>query len=75
MTARPPSKLPAFWKNLVLFSFEKLTVVTRAANGRLKEYRFPDGLEMISFYEKCTGIPFGSKRAEDPERLLEWPAR
>ena len=64
-----PTKLNAFWKNLVSLSFEKLTIVTRAANGRQKKYRFDSGYEMISFYEKCAGVPFGSTRLKNSERL------
>ena len=70
-----PSKLNTFWKNLVLLSFEKLTIVTRSANGRRKEHRFASGYEMISFYEKCAGVPFGSNREENSERLLQWRAK
>ena len=46
-----PTKLTAFWKNLVSLSFEKLTIVTRGANGREKKHQFASGYEMISFYE------------------------
>jgi len=64
-----PTKLNAFWKNLVSLSFEKLTIVTRAANGRHKVYRFASGYEMITFYEKCAGVRFGPSRLKDSQRL------
>lgn len=66
------SKLIPFWNNLELFSFESLTIITRTSKGRRKKYQFGDGHQMISFYESQTGISFGGKRCQDPERLLQW---
>ena len=66
------SNLRDFWKNLVLLSFENLTIIIRTASGRRKTYRFDNSYEMISFYEKCAGVPFGKNRIEDPESLLQW---
>lgn len=67
--------LHLFWKNLVSLSFENLTIVTRTTTGRLKKHHFASGYEMISFYEKCAGVPFGANRIEDSERLLQWPPK
>ena len=65
------SKLPPFWKNLELLSFESLTIVTRTNDGRRKKYLFSNAHELISFYEKCTGIAFVGNRRQDPDRVLQ----